>query len=113
MDDWNLALDVGFGEAVVVDAADVEIAAVSAAGQIKLRDAFRQSGLQDAVGRLIISQAVILEERRIGRQHAIPTPGPSIAESELAGRFDRAAEIAVARRGRAAVAQERVLVELI
>ena len=40
MDDRNLALIVRFGEAVIVDRADVEIAAVAGAGEVKLRDAF-------------------------------------------------------------------------
>ena len=77
MDDRNLALHVGFREAVVVDRAHVEIAAVAAAGQIELRDAFGQrrcSNGSDAA--LIGAQVVVLEEGRVGRQDAVPAPGP-------------------------------------
>ena len=98
MDDRDVVLHVGFREAVIVDAADVEIAAIAAAGQVQLRDAFDRLPAQETGGALVGREPVVLVVGRVARKHAIPAPHPLIAQRELARGFEAAAKVAIAWR---------------
>src|SRR4051794_24763584 len=104
MDDRNLLLRVGLREAVVVDAARVEEAAVAFASDVELRDAFGQAGAQRIDAALIGRQRVVLEIGGVARHDAVPAPKPLFVERELAGGFERAAPVAIAWRRGAALA---------
>src|SRR5665647_1281873 len=97
MDDRDLFLHVRCREAQIIDAAGVEIAAVALAGDIELGDA-RASGGPERIAEVIRRQTrvVVLQERLVGQQHAVPAPHPFVGDGELAGAFHAAAEIAIA-----------------
>jgi hypothetical protein len=112
--DRQRALDVGFGEPVVLDRTHVEVAAVSAPGQIELRDAFGERiELRIGAGLLQLADLVILEVGLVGHQHAVETPGPARRQGEPALSFDGAAPVAEARGQHAVVVDEVLLVELV
>ena len=93
MDDRQLALHVQLRKAVVVDRTDVEIAAVAGAGQVELGNAFGGDAGEERVERLReLAAPVVVQELGIGDQDAGPAPDPVVAEPELAGGLNGAAE---------------------
>ena len=106
MDDRNLLLIVDAGEAVEIDRAQVEEAALAAALQIGLR--------RDVVGRRPqqvrrreFVEPVVLVIALVGDDGAIPAVDPAVVDPELAGRVDVAAPRPITRR-----AAERIRIEL-
>ena len=69
MNDRQRALLVYNGEAGVVDGADIEIAAVAAAGQIELRQA-DVDALRDQIGVAVLQRhnSVVLQEAPVGQE---------------------------------------------
>src|SRR5262249_49969806 len=114
INDRNLALHVRFRKAEVINTADIEIAAVTSTGEIELRDRFH-SRILERIGRVVSRQTrvVILQERFIGQQRAIPTQYPFVVEREEACAFQAAAPIAETGSRGAIAALEIILVELI
>ena len=103
-DNRNLALLIDQRKAVVINRAQIEITAIAAPDQVKLRNAFgaRQVGADqriDGAGseRIEIvavkpAQIVVEDKGRIGNQNSGPAPYPFVGEVELAGRYRNAAE---------------------
>ena len=100
MDDRNLLLDVELREAVIVDRAHVEVAAVAGAGQVELRHAFGGDAGVERIERADeLAELIVGQELGVGHQQPGPAPHPFVVDRELARGLDGAAERV---RGRAA-----------
>ncbi len=87
-------------EAVEIHRPNVEIAAVTFAGQEDLRDSFavaRQAKLGWIDPLRVVRQpgTVVLQERAIRHRDRVPAPHPLIVQRKQAGALDAAAEVAI------------------
>src|SRR2546421_11007355 len=97
MNDWKLALHVTRRQTVEIHRARIEITALAAPGQIKLRDRLQTAGFERIHYREIRAQAVVLNDHAVGDERSVPAPHPVVVQGKLAGRVDAAAKQPVAR----------------
>ena len=107
MNDRDLALIIELGKAQIIHRANVEIAAVTGAGQVKLRHACRcEAGLEWIVRAGDLTGLIVLDELTVGHQQAGPSPRPFVGDGELARGLNGAAERLRGRAIRSVTARE-------
>src|SRR5262249_12067681 len=92
MHDRQLALNVGLGQAVKVHRAGLEIAAIAAPGEVKLRKCIVRCQSQQIARLQALLQRIVIKVAPVRKQGAVPAPDPSLREIELARRFKTAAK---------------------
>ena len=93
MDDRNLRLHVLTRKAVVINRADIEIAAVAGAGQINLRNALGGNAGMERIKRAEeLGELIVVQKLAVRHQQSGPSPHPLVGQRELAGGLDGAAE---------------------